>query len=347
MRLISYRNAINEALLQEMERDNRVFIYGIDVADHKRIFNSTKGLVEKFGPKRCFSTPLAEDAMTGFGLGAAINGLRPIHVHMRVDFMLLAMNQLTNMASSYRYSTHGALKVPMVIRAIVGRGWGQAYQHSKTMHSCFAHIPGLKVVLPSTPRDAKGALIAAIRDDDPVVVMEHRLLYDVEGDVPEKMEEYSLGKGRILNAGCDITVIATSWMNVEAIKAADILQKKQGVSVEVVDPVSLQPLDTEIICTSVNKTGHCIIADNDWVFCGYSAEIAATIAEQCHGSLKTPIQRIGFAFTPCPCARSLEDYFYPKATDIIKAVEKALKLAHTDLTGEDFYSYENKFRGPF
>jgi pyruvate dehydrogenase E1 component beta subunit len=347
MRLISYRNAINEALVQEMERDNRVFIYGIDVADHKRIFNSTKGLVEKFGPKRCFSTPLSEDAMTGFGLGAAINGLRPIHVHMRVDFMLLAMNQLTNMVSSYRYGTHGMLKVPMVIRAIVGRGWGQAYQHSKTMHSCFAHIPGLKVIMPSTPRDAKGALIAAIRDDDPVIVMEHRLLYDVEGDVPEKMEEYSLGKGRILNTGNDITVIATSWMNVEAIKAAAILKKKQGVSVEVVDPVSLQPLDTELLCASVLKTGHCIIADNDWVFCGYSAEIAATIAEHCHGFLKTPIRRIGFAFAPCPCARPLEDCFYPKATDIIKAVEKALKLSPTDLTGEDFYTYENKFKGPF
>src|SRR5271157_2565174 len=259
-RVLSYRDALNEATAAEMRRDPGVFIYGIDVGDHKRIFNSTKGLVEEFGPARCFSTPLAEDAMTGFGLGAAINGMRPIHVHMRVDFMLLAMNQLTNMASSYRYSTHGALKVPMVIRAIVGRGWGQAYQHSKTMHSCFAHIPGLKVVLPSTPRDAKGALIAAIRDDAPVIVIEHRLLYDVEGDVPENTDGCSPGKARILHAGRDITVIATSWMNVEAIKAADILQKKQGVSVEVVDPVSLQPLDTEIICTSVNKTGHCIIA---------------------------------------------------------------------------------------
>jgi pyruvate dehydrogenase E1 component beta subunit len=347
MRLMSYRNAINEALVQEMERDARVFVYGIDVADHKRIFNSTKGLVEKFGTHRCFSTPLSEDAMTGFGLGAAINGLRPIHVHMRVDFMLLAMNQLTNMVSSYRYGTNGMLKVPMVIRAIVGRGWGQAYQHSKTMHSCFAHIPGLKVVMPSTARDAKGALIAAIRDDDPVVVMEHRLLYDVEGDVPEKMEDYRLGKGRILNAGNDITVIATSWMNVEAMKAADILREKQGVSVEVVDPVSLQPLDTELLCASVKKTGHCIVADNDWLFCGYSAEIAATIAEQCHGMLKSPVRRIGFAFTPCPCTRPLEDFFYPKATDIIKAAETALKLGPTDLTGEEFYSYENKFKGPF
>lgn len=347
MRRISYRNAINEALTREMERDERVFVYGIDVADHKRIFNSTKGLVEKFGSRRCFSTPLSEDAMTGFGLGAAINGLRPVHVHMRVDFMLLAMNQLANMVSSYRFGANGALKVPMVIRAVVGRGWGQAYQHSKTMHSWFAHIPGLKVVLPSTPYDAKGALTAAIRDDDPVVVIEHRLLYDVEGDVPETIDDFLLGKARIIREGRDITVIATSWMNVEAVKAAEILQKKQGVSVEVVDPVSLQPLHKELLCRSVEKTGHCIVADNDWVFCGFGAEIVAIIAEQCHGLLKSPIQRIGFAFTPCPCTRPLEDVFYPKATDIIKDVEKALDLPPTDVTGEEFYSYENKFKGPF
>jgi len=344
---MSYRNAINEALVQEMSRDNRVFVYGIDVADHKRIFNSTKGLVEKFGAQRCFSTPLSEDAMTGFGLGAAINGLRPVHVHMRVDFMLLAMNQIANMVSSYRYGSNGALTVPMVIRAVVGRGWGQAYQHSKTMHSCFAHIPGLKVLAPSTPRDAKGSLIAAIRDDDPVVVMEHRLLYDVEGDVPEKMDDFAIGKGRILKPGNDVTVIATSWMNVEAMKAAEVLQKKQDISVEVIDPVSLQPLDTDIICQSVKKTGRCIIADNDWAFCGYSAELAAIIAEQCHGSLKSPVRRIGFAFTPCPCTRPLEDCFYPKATDIIRTIERDLDLQAADLSGEEFYSYENKFKGPF
>src|SRR3989338_4470125 len=171
MRSISYCEAINEALRQEMEMDKRVFIYGIGVPDHKRIFGSTNGLVEQFGSERCFDTPLSEDAMTGFGLGAAINGLKPIHVHTRVDFLLLAMNQLANMVSSYRYSVNGKASIPLVVRAIIGRGWGQSFQHSKTMYSVFAHIPGLKVVLPTTPRDAKGLLIAAIRDNNPVIFM--------------------------------------------------------------------------------------------------------------------------------------------------------------------------------
>src|SRR5256885_13617990 len=172
-RTLTYRDALNEAMTEEMRRDRSVFTYGIDVGDHKRIFNSTKGLVEEFGPARCFSTPLAEDAMSGFGLGAAINGMRPVHVHMRMDFLLLGMNQLVNMIATHCYGSGGTMKVPMVIRAIIGRGWGQSYQHSKALHSWFAHVPGLKVVMPATPRDAKGMLQAAIRDDNPVVFIEH------------------------------------------------------------------------------------------------------------------------------------------------------------------------------
>lgn len=347
MRLLSYRDAINEALMQEMERDSKVFIYGIDVADHKRIFGSTKGLLEKFGVERCFSTPLSEDAMSGFGLGSAINGLRPIHVHMRVDFMLLAMNQLANMISSYRYATSGHLKVPLVIRAIIGKGWGQSFQHSKTMHSCFAHIPGIKVVMPSTPRDAKGVLISAIREDNPVIVFEHRFLYDVNGDVPKEPEPHPLGSGRILREGKDITIVAISWMNVEAIKAADIVFRKHKINLEVIDPISIFPLDKNLIVNSVKKTGHCIIADNDWLYCGFSAELAAIVGDECFGKLKSPIKRIGFAPVPCPCTRPLEDLFYPNAINIIRSVEKTLNLPQADLSGEDFYSYENKFKGPF
>jgi pyruvate dehydrogenase E1 component beta subunit len=303
-------------------------------------------LLEKFGPDRCFSTPLSEDAMTGFGLGAAINGLRPIHVHMRVDFMLLAMNQLANMISSYRYMSAGRLEVPMVIRAVVGRGWGQAFQHSKTMHCCFAHIPGLKVVMPTTPRDAKETLVAAIRDDNPVISIEHRWLYDAEDEVPEEVDHIPLGHGRVLREGRDITVVATSWMNIEALKAAEILAKC-GVSVEVVDPVSICPLDEELITDSVAKTGHCIVADNDWVYAGFGAELAAIVSEKCFGTLKSPVVRIGFAQTPCPTVRHLEQEFYPNAIDIIETIEQKLGLEETDLTGEDFYSYENKFKGPF
>lgn len=345
-RMITYRDAIQEATAEEMRRDSSVFTYGIDVADHKRIFNSTKGLVEEFGKDRCFSTPLAEDAMTGFGLGAAINGMRPIHVHMRVDFLLLGMNQLVNMIATHHYGSGGAMKVPMVIRAIIGRGWGQSYQHSKSLHSWFAHVPGLKVVMPSTPRDAKGMLIAAIRDDNPVVFIEHRWLYDAEGEVPDDCSTISLDGARVLRQGKDVTVVGTSWMNVEAIRAAEILEK-HGVSVEVVDVRSIAPFDRETVVNSVKKTGHCIVADNDWVNCGFSAEVATSVYEACYSQLKSPVTRIGFAQAHCPCTRPLEDEFYPNAIDIIRAVESKLSLKSIDLSGEDFYTYENKFKGPF
>lgn len=347
MRRISYCQAVNEAVAQEMERDPSIFVYGIGVRDHKRVFGTTVGLTERFGPDRCFDTPLSEDAMTGFGLGAALNGARPIHVHMRVDFMFLAMNQLANMVASYRYMSGGTLKVPLVIRAIVGRGWGQAFQHSKTMHSCFAHIPGLKVVMPTTPRDAKGLLVAAIRDDNPVIVIEHRWLYYAVDEVPEDDYCTPIGQPNILLPGDDITLVATSWMNVEAMRAAEIVQKRHGVSVEVIDARSISPLDDTLIMDSVEKTGHCIIADNDWVHCGFSAEIAARIAEKCFGSLKSPIRRLGFQNTHCPCARHLENAFYPNAATLVRTIEETLSLDEMDLAGEDFYSYENKFKGPF
>lgn len=346
MRVLSYREAINEALTQEMARDASVFVYGIGVPDHKGIFGSTSGLAEKFGPERCFDTPLCEDTMTGFGLGAAINGMRPVHVHMRADFLLLAMNQLANMVSSYTYGTGGELKVPLVIRAVIGRGWGQGFQHSKSMHSVFAHIPGLKVVLPTTPKDAKGLLISAIRDDNPVICMEHRLLYDVSGEVPEEPYTIPLAAANILREGRDVTVVAVSWMSVEALKAAEVLQKT-GVSLEVIDPRTIAPLDKGLIAESVRKTGRCIVADNDWVQCGFSAEVAATVSELCFTDLKSPVARLGFAPTPCPCTRPLENCFYPNAVDIIRTIEKMLNLDPVDLSGEDFYSYEKRFKGPF
>lgn len=346
MRKITYCEALNEAISQEMERDSNVFVYGLGVPDHKRIFGSTIGLLEKFGSERCFDTPLCEDSMTGFGLGAAINGLRPIHIHIRVDFLLLAMNQLANMVSIYKYNSGGTLKVPMVIRAIIGRGWGQGYQHSKSMYSVFAHIPGLKVVLPTTPRDAKGLLISAIRDDNPIIFIEHRWLYWQIGEVSEEPFTIPIGEANILHEGKDVTVVATSWMNVEALKAAEILSRR-GISVEIVDPRTIAPLNDEVIIKSVTKTGYCIVADNDWLHCGFSAEVAARVSEKCFGKLKFPVYRIGFAPTPCPTARHLENEFYPNAVKIIKAIERMLDLEPTDLSGEGFYSHEKRFKGPF
>ncbi|HEX9722267.1 MAG TPA: transketolase C-terminal domain-containing protein [Candidatus Paceibacterota bacterium] len=345
-RSITYEDAIAESLGQEMERDENVFVYGLDVADHKKIFGSTKGL-EKFGEKRFFQTPLAEEAMTGVGLGAAINGLRPVHVHIRMDFLLLAMNQLVNMVAPAHFGSGGALKAPLVIRAVIGRGWGQAFQHSKSLQSVFAHIPGLKVVMPSNAYDAKGLLAAAIQDNNPVVFLEHRWLYWLKGQVPEEPYTVPLGKARVVREGKDITIIATSWMNVEAYKAAEILTRKQGVQVEIVDPRTIYPLDKAAIVRSVHKTGHCIVADYDWEFCGFSAEVAALVSEKCFGKLKSPVTRIAFPQTHCATTRPLENAFYPNAVNIIRTVEQKLGLPESDLSGEEFYSWENRFKGPF
>jgi len=342
---MTYKEAIVLAQTKEMEADPSIFVFGLDVPDHKRIFGSTSTLVEKFGPKRCFGTPLSEDAMTGIALGAALGGLRPIHVHIRVDFMLLAMNQIANMISKMRYVSGGKLKVPIVIRAVIGRGWGQGAQHSKTLHSFFAHIPGLKVIMPTTSQDAYSMLRTAIRDNNPVICLEHRWLYDIPGDIDENVE-ILLGKGEIRRSGKDVSVITSSWMTIEALKAAEVLSK-MGVEVEVCDVRSIYPLDTEIIINSVKKTKRCIVADYDWVYCGFSAELSAIIHENCFGYLEKPVQRLGFAHSPCPTTRPLENLFYPSAITIIKSVEKILNLPETDISQEVFYSYENKFKGPF
>ncbi|MBU0715139.1 MAG: alpha-ketoacid dehydrogenase subunit beta [Verrucomicrobia bacterium] len=346
MRNISFCEAVNEALMQEMERDSSVVVYGIGVPDHKKVFGTTRGLLERFGPSRCFDTPLCEEAMTGFGLGAAINGLRPVHVHIRVDFLLLAMNQLVNMVSCFAYETGGKLKTPLVIRAIVGRGLGQGSQHSKSLHSYFSHIPGLKVVIPTTPRDAKGLMIAAIRDNNPVVYIEHRWLHWAVGEVPEEPYEIPIGESQRLHTGDDVTLVGTSWMNVEALKAAEILDR-HGVGLDVIDPRTIAPFDDSLVIQSVLKTGRCIVADNDWVDSGFSAEVAARVSEKCFGKLKSPVLRMGFAHTPCPTVRCLENGFYPNASNIIRLVEHMLNIHPIDLSGEDFYSHERHFKGPF
>lgn len=344
---ITYCQAINEAMSQEMERDPTVFVYGIGASDHKRIFGTTDNLVEKFGPKRCFDTPVAEDSLTGFGMGAAISGLRPIHVHIRVDFLLLAMNQLANMLSNYYYVSGGQMKVPIVIRALVGRGLGQGCQHSKSLQATFAHIPGLKVIMPTSPADAKGLLIAAIRDDNPVICIEHRWLYWQEGEVPVDPIPEPIGEPRLVLQGNDLTIVATSWMNVEAKLAAEILHRKQNINIELIDARTITPSNDALIIESVEKTGRCIVADNDWVYCGYSAEMASKISYACFSSLKMPVERIGFLHCPCPTARHLENEFYPNAVTIVRRIEKMLDLPETNLADEDFYSHERRFKGPF
>lgn len=344
-RRTTFRDALASALADEMEADPSVLVFGLDVPDHKRIFGSTAGLVERFGRRRCFGTPLSEDAMTGVALGAALSGLRPVHVHIRADFMLLAMNQIGNMLSNLRYMSGGQLRIPLVIRAVVGRGWGQSAQHSKSLHGMFGHFPGLKVILPTTPQDAYSLLRAAIRDDNPVIMLEHRWLYEVEGDVDASLR-LPLGGAAVRRQGKDLTVIATSWMTVEAMKAAEVLAAR-GIELDVVDVRSVVPLDEETLVASVAKTRRCLIADYDWTFCGFSAELAALIGRRCFGMLEQPVERLGFAQVPCPTTRPLENLFYPNAVSIIRMAEQMLELEPADVSGESFYSHEQRFKGPF
>ena len=342
---IAFKDAVNLALFREMEADPNVFVFGLDVPDHKRIYGTTTNLVEQFGKERCFGTPLSEDAMTGAALGAAISGLRPVHVHIRADFMLLAMNQIGNMISNIRYMSGGRVRVPLVIRGVIGRGWGQSAQHSKSLHGVFAHFPGLKVVLPTTPQDAYSLLRSSIRDDNPVIFLEHRWFHDITGEVDEE-KVIPLGRPAVLRKGEAVTVVCTSWMNVEALKAAEVLAKR-NIELEVIDVRTVSPLSEDEIVLSVNKTGRCIVADHDWTFCGFSAEVAAIVSNRCFSSLKVPVERLGYAHVPCPTTRALETLFYPTAVDIIRTVERMCESEPTDLSGESFYSYEKRFRGPF
>ena len=343
--LLTFKEALALGMTKEMEQDPDVFVFGLDVPDHKRIFGSTAGLLERFGERRCFGTPLSEEAMTGVALGAALLGLRPVHVHIRADFMLLAMNQIVNMVSNLRYMSGGRVRIPLVIRAVIGRGWGQSAQHSKSLHGVFGHFPGLKVVLPTTPQDAYSLLRSAIREDDPVIFLEHRWLYEVTGEVDDGLS-IPIGMPVIRRTGSDLTVVCTSWMNVEALKAAEILQRR-GVELEVIDVRSVSPLESQPIVESVKKTGRCVVADYDWAFCGFAAELSALVNERCFGFLKNPVERLGFAHVPCPTTRPLENLFYPSAVAIIRAAERMLGLDETDLSQETFYSHEQRFKGPF
>jgi pyruvate/2-oxoglutarate/acetoin dehydrogenase E1 component len=317
---MTFREAINLAMIREMEADPTVFVFGLDVPDHKRIFGSTRNLLEKFGPKRCFGTPLSEDSLTGIAMGAAISGLRPILVHIRADFMLLGMNQIANMISCMRYMSGGKLKVPLVIRAVIGRGWGCGAQHSHTLGGMFAHIPGLKVVMPSDPYEVKGLFLAAVKDDWPVVFIEHRWLYKNTGPVPEELYLLPLGKGRVAHAGDKCTVVATSMAVSDTLNAI----AKHKLDVELIDPRCLKPLDEELILASVRKTGHLLVVDYDYPACGFAAEVCAMVAEKASSALKRPVQRLTFPDCPMPASGVLEKAYYPNADTIAARIKSIL-----------------------
>jgi acetoin:2,6-dichlorophenolindophenol oxidoreductase subunit beta len=311
-RVATYVEALREAIEQEMERDPAVVLFGLDVDDHLGILGSTRGLLQRFGSERVFTTPLSEDSMTGVAIGAGMAGMRPIHVHIRMDFLMLAMNQLINIAAKTHYMYGGAYKVPLVVRCIIGKSWGQGAQHSQGLHSMFMHVPGLTVVAPSNAHDAKGCMIAAVRDDNPVIFVEHRLLYSTEAIVPEESFVAEIGRGRLVAPGDDITLVGISSMVMECLRARELLAEI-GISAAVVDPVWLTPLDMETIALSANRTGRVLVADNAWTSCGASAEIVARLAE---GDKAPKMARIGFAPTTCPTTPWLEEHFYPNPATI-------------------------------
>jgi pyruvate dehydrogenase E1 component beta subunit len=319
MRRLKYFQAINEALSQSMDADPSVYVVGLGVPSPTGIFGTTSGLWERFGAQRVMDMPASEEGMTGIALGTTLSGYRPIIVHMRVDFAILAMNQMVNQVAKWHFMYGGKLRAPMVFRMIIGRGWGQGPQHSQSLQSWFAHVPGFKVVMPTTPHDVKGMLIAAVRDDAPVVVFEHRWLYGIEGEVPETPYEVPLDKARIARAGKDVTIAATSYMVLEALRAADILQDL-GIEAEVIDLRSLAPLDASTVIDSVKKTGALVTADTGTTAFGVGGEVIAKVLESGATDIRRPLKRIGLPFSPSPTTPSLADAFFPRAHAILAAV---------------------------
>ena len=346
-RTLSYAEAIREALDQEMDRDENVVVFGLDVDDPKAILGTTAGLVEKYGHGRVFGTPLSEDAMTGAAIGMALAGLRPVHIHIRMDFLMLAMNQLVNVAAKCRYMYGGRQHVPLVVRSMIGRSWGQGAQHSQALHSLFMHIPGLKVVMPSIPYDAKGCMTAAIRDDDPVMYVEHRLLHGLRGPVPAESYAVAPGRARVTAQGDDVTLVGISYMQLECLRARAHLAEV-GIGAEVIDPVWLSPLDTTTIAESVRKTGRLCVVDNAWTTCGASAEILSRVVEELQGERDVRVKRIGFAPTPCPTTPALDEHFYADARSIASGVHAWLRSDSAPWSPVASSHAEHiVFRGPF
>ena len=324
MRRISYVQAINETLHQMIEGDTSIFLIGQGVTSPWYVGSTTVGLIDRFGPERIIDTPVSEDGVAGVAIGAALAGMRPVLVHPRMDFMYYAMDQIANQAANWHYMFGGQVSVPLTIWAIINRGGEQAAQHSQSLQAMFTHIPGLKVVMPSTPYDAKGLLIAGIKDDNPVIFIDDRWLYNYIGEVPEEIYSVPLGKGVIRREGKEATVVATSYMVIEAIKAAESLEK-DGLEVEVIDLRSLKPLDESLLFESVKKTGRLVIADAGWKTCGIGAELAALVAEKAFEYLKAPIMRVSLPDTPAPASSVLEKAYYPSAKNIISAVKRLFK----------------------
>ncbi|UCB45356.1 MAG: alpha-ketoacid dehydrogenase subunit beta [Spirochaetota bacterium] len=324
MRIITYREALREALKQEMGRDDTIIMIGEDIGRYGGPYKVSQGLFDEFGPDRVIDTPIAETAIAGAALGAALAGLRPIAEIMYIDFSFICMDQIFNQIAKIRYMSGGNVIVPVVIRTQMGKKGSAAAQHSQCLEAIYAHIPGIKVITPSTPYDAKGLLISSIRENDPVVFIENCGLYSSKSEVPEKPYTIELGKADIKREGNDITVVAISKSVRDSLEAADELQN-EGISVEVIDPRTIKPLDSDTILESIEKTHRLLITHEACKTGGLGAEIAAIVAENGMYNLDAPIKRIAAHDTPIPFAPKMEDYVLPSKNDIIKGIRELMK----------------------
>lgn len=317
---ITYAQALNDALREEMRRDPQVFVMGEDIGLHGGLFRVTHGLLAEFGPERVRETPISEAGFLGMGIGAATMGLRPVVELMFMDFALVAADQIINQAAKLRYMSGGQVSVPIVIRAQQGGGRGNGAQHSQSFESWLAQVPGLKVVAPATPKDAKGLLKSAIRDENPVIFIEHKLLYNTKGEVPEGEYSVPIGKAEVKRFGRDITIVSFSRTLLFALEAAETLSRR-GIEAEVIDLLSIEPLDMDTILESVRGTARLLVVHESHTNCGIGAEIISRVYEQSPNALAAPPRRLGAKHVPIPVARPLEDFVLPQAADIVAAVE--------------------------
>ncbi len=348
-RLLTFSKAINEAIDISMSKNPSVLLMALGVDDPKGIFGTTIGLYEKYGKNRVFDMPTSENSMTGFAIGAAINGYRPIITHQRVEFSLLSIEQIINQAAKWLYMSAGKTKMPLVIRLIVGRGWGQGPQHSQSLENIFSSIPGLKVVTPSNAYDAKGLLLEAISDNNPVIFYEHRWLHNYTSFVPKKNYRIKIGNANIIKKGTNLSIISNSFMVTEALKASVIL-KNYGIDCEIIDLRSLRPLDNKTIVNTALKTKKILILDNGWLTYGISAEIISIISENLSKKYKFKIKRLGLSNSPIPSTRYLAQFSYTSVENIVNEslllLNKKIKFyAKKDKNFND--TPDNSFTGPF
>jgi pyruvate dehydrogenase E1 component beta subunit len=321
---LSYREAVRDALARALREDEDVFVMGEDIAEMGGSMGVTQGLLDEFGADRIRNTPISEMAIVGAGIGAAMQGMRPVVEIMYEDFLTLALEQLVNQAAKHRYMSGGQLKVPLTVRTQGGAGWSPGAQHAQQLEAWLVHVPGLKVVFASTPEDVRGLLWTSIYEDNPVVFFEHRTLYSIRSEVPEELEPIPLGKGRVHREGEDVTVVATGRLVHEALKAAEEAEQ-EGVSVEVWDPRTLQPLDEEALLASVKKTNRCVVAHEAVTRMGYGAEIAAVVQHGAFDWLDAPIERVGAKFVPLPFAPVMEQFVVPHAEDVLEAIRRTVQ----------------------